>query len=80
MSTIFANWKTSLVGILVAALYAATQAYTTGMTLKQWALAAGIVLWGLVQKDFNTTGGTVPATREAQARTTAAAIQPPSKG
>lgn len=55
MAGIFANWKTSLLGIFVAALYAATQTYTTGMTWKQWALAAGIAVWGLVQRDFNVT-------------------------
>jgi len=68
MGGVFTNWKTSLVGLLVAALYVAGQAYTTGMTLKQWLLAAAIALWGAVMKDFNVTGGTQPATPEAQAR------------
>jgi hypothetical protein len=76
MTTIFTNWKTSLVGILVAALYAATQVYHSGMTLPQWGLAAAIAIWGLVMKDFDVTGGTVPANQEAKARTTVEATKP----
>lgn len=52
---ILANWKTSVLGIVVAALMVATSAYTTGMTWKQWALAAGVALWGLLSRDFNVS-------------------------
>ena len=73
------NWKTSLVGILVGAMYIVANAYQPGMSLKTWAIGAGIAIWGLVMKDFNVTGGTTPATVEAESRTTAAAAAPVKK-
>ena len=73
------NWKTSLVGIFVGGMYVVANAYQPGMSWKTWLVGAGIALWGLVMKDFNTTGGTVPATAEAVSRTTREAAAPVSK-
>lgn len=55
LSGILANWKTSVLGIFVAVLMIATSSYTTGMTWKQWALAIGVALWGILSRDFNVT-------------------------
>lgn len=68
MGTLFASWKTSVLGIFVGILVIATGAYAPGQTWKQWALGVGVALWGIVSKDFNATGGTVPATTEAKVR------------
>jgi hypothetical protein len=56
MNSILANWKTSLLGIVVGALHIAANAYTPGMSWKVWATGVGMALWGLVMKDFNVTG------------------------
>ncbi len=76
MGTVFTNWKTSLLGLVVGALTIAVNSYQSGMTWKTWALGAAIAIWGAVMKDFNVTGGTTPANKEAEARTTPAATQP----
>jgi len=47
------NWKTSLAGLGAAILYVVANAYQAGMTWRQWAVAAGIALLGLVAKDHN---------------------------
>lgn len=55
MSGILTNWKTSVLGLVVAILIIATQAYTPGMSWKTWAMAVGVALWGAVSRDFNVT-------------------------
>jgi hypothetical protein len=55
MQGILANWKTSVLGLFVALMMIAAGAYQGGMTWKQWALAAGVAIWGLMSRDFNIT-------------------------
>lgn len=62
------NWKTTTAGMAAGAMYLFSQSYQTGMTFKAWVGAAGIALVGILAKDFNVTGGSVPATTEAQKR------------
>lgn len=52
---ILANWKTSVLGIVVAILMVATGAYHQGMTWEQWVTAAAVALWGILSRDFNVT-------------------------
>ena len=55
MTGILANWKTSVLGLFVAIMIVASQAYTPGMSWKTWATAAGVALWGALSRDFNVT-------------------------
>lgn len=53
------NWKTTLVGALLAAALITLNLIQTGTVTLQNALIAGaIALLGSVAKDFNVTGGT----------------------
>jgi len=45
-----AHWKTTTAGVAAAVLIVA-QSYTTGMTWKQWALAASLALFGAAAHD-----------------------------
>ncbi len=54
------NWKTTIASVVIAGLYSfLTSLQAGGMTLKDAALAAGIVVLGLLMKDYDVTGGTV---------------------
>ena len=54
------NWKTTLVGVVSAALYAAVAYIQSGrIEPKEIAIAAGIAALGALAKDLNVTGGTV---------------------
>ena len=50
------SWKTTLVGILAAAL----QLYANGANLKSIALAVSLAGLGAVAKDHDVTGGAKP--------------------
>lgn len=50
------NWKTSIAGAVAAAL----SLFANGTGWKQCLVALGMLLLGLVSKDANVTGGTVP--------------------
>lgn len=55
------NWKTTAASALTAALYAAANGFTNGqVNWKQLAIAGGIAAIGVLAKDLNVTGGTVP--------------------
>lgn len=63
------NWRTSLIGCLIAIVVAVQPMITTGLIdWKQIGFAALIAAFGFISKDANVTGGTVAATPEAQAR------------
>jgi hypothetical protein len=79
MGNIITSWKTTLLGLVVGGLTIATQTYTQGMSWKAWVTGVAIAIWGMVQKDANVTGGTIPATKEAETRTTATAAAPATK-
>ncbi len=51
-----ANWKTSLLGIAGGGL----NLFANGLNWKQVLFSVGIAALGLVSKDMNVTGGTVP--------------------
>lgn len=57
----FTNWKTTLIGVGLGFL----NVWASGISAKQTAISIGLAALGAVAKDFNTTGGTVPATPEA---------------
>lgn len=57
---VFANWKTSAAGVGIAFGYGLFSALQGGMTVKDALIAAGLGLLGLLSKDHNVTGGTVP--------------------
>lgn len=75
------NWKTTTAGIVFGILMAYQTVYKPGMSLKEWSIAAAVFLIGalpgILAKDFNVTGGTIPANSEAATRTTLAATLPP---
>lgn len=52
------NWKTTLIGVGTAFVYATISYLQGGMDLKSAAIAAGIALLGSFSKDHNVTGGT----------------------
>jgi hypothetical protein len=59
------HWRTTLTGFLTGAAYAALGVYQHNMTLKQWALAAGVAVLGYLSADAAksptvNTGGTAP--------------------
>lgn len=53
------NWKTTLVGAILAVIIAVQPLITTGqIDWKQVGFAALVALFGFVQKDNDVTGGT----------------------
>ena len=51
------NWKTTLIGALIAALMVAFNLYQTGtVDIKTILIAAGFTFLGIVSKDFDKTG------------------------
>ena len=63
------NWKTTLIGCLIAIVIAIKPLIETGtIDYKQCGIAAVIALFGFLSKDANVTGGTVAQTTEAQKR------------
>ncbi len=63
------NWKTTLTGAAIAAAIVVLQLVQTGtVDAKSLITAGAFALLGAISKDFNTTGGTVAATPEAQNR------------
>jgi hypothetical protein len=54
------NWKTTLMGCIAAvATYLATVDWTDPVALKTSVVPIVMVIWGVVQKDSNVTGGTI---------------------
>lgn len=53
MNQLKENWKTAALGIFTSAMYVAATTYTTGMNWRQWGVAAGLAVLGLLAKDFN---------------------------
>jgi hypothetical protein len=69
----FLNYKTTIAGCLgglTIFLYGYVQSLSTGAPFDRDKLVIGIVLaiLGVLSKDFNSTGGTVPTTPEAVIR------------
>lgn len=61
------NWKTTLIACALAAVVAVEPMISTGkVDWKAVGMAALIAALGVVAKDANVTGGTTPATPEAQ--------------
>ncbi len=54
LKTITAHWKTSTAGIAAAALIVANS-YHSGMTWKQWGMAAAVALLGITAHDADAT-------------------------
>lgn len=75
------NWKTTVTGLVSAGAAFVVFAQGSGYThfpqivtlLAAFVQMGGMAGLGLTAKDFNTTGGTKPATLEAQRRIEAAA-------
>jgi len=58
------NWKTTLAGCGSGAAYAVIAAVQAGtLEWKDLAVIAGLAALGVLAKDLNVTGGTVPAER-----------------
>ena len=57
LGTFLISWKTSLIGVVMAAL----QLHQGGMGWKSAIMAALMAALGLAAKDSNVTGGTKPA-------------------
>lgn len=67
------SWKSSTMGYIFA-LWGLYQGFASGgMDWKHAVTAAFGALLGRILKDGNVTGGTVPATHEAENRTTSTA-------
>lgn len=63
------NWRTTLIGGLLAIVIAVQPIIETGtIDWKKVGMAAVIALFGYLVKDKDVTGGTVPQTDEAQKR------------
>lgn len=63
------NWRTTLIGCLLAVIIAIEPLLTTGeMNWEQVGKAALIALFAFLVKDANVTGGTVAANNEAKQR------------
>ncbi len=62
LKSALAHWKTSTAGLAAAALIVANS-YKTGMSWKQWGLAAAIALFGISAGD--ALPAAVPATAAA---------------
>lgn len=58
------NWKTSLLGFGIGFL----NLYASGVNPKNAAMSIGLAALGMLAKDFDVTGGVVPATDEATKR------------
>jgi hypothetical protein len=68
------NWRTTVSGALALALMLSTEFFPQySLLLKEAAAGFGIVFCG-VAKDAAVTGGTVPATPEAEARVATATL------
>lgn len=62
------SWKTSVIG-LIGGIVLAVTTYAEGRTEPGWyVLALLLPILSRAMKDANVTGGTAPATPEAQAR------------
>jgi hypothetical protein len=66
LSGMMKNWQTTLLGLAAAII----NLHQGGMSWENAALSAVLALFGFVAKDRAVTGGTIPATVEAQARAT----------
>jgi hypothetical protein len=75
MSWFGANWKTSLVGIF-GLITTAANFIPQLQPVVMYVIPALIGVLGLTAKDANVTGGTVPQTREAEARSVGIAAMP----
>lgn len=54
------NWKTTLMGCIAAvATYLATVDWTNPVAIKTAIVPIVLVIWGVVQKDMNVTGGKI---------------------
>ena len=64
------NWKTSLIGLVSGVLAWTVMYLQSGNVLdwKAWAIGAVLTIQGLVQKDFNVSGGTVPQPSSAEVK------------
>jgi hypothetical protein len=78
----FKNWKTTVLGWIAAIVGVTTVGWFRPDGSINWvAVVLGLLvgLLGTFAKDHDVTGGTVPLTKEAEARTTGAAAQPSTK-
>ena len=66
------NWRTTLTGLLtgVGIILYPLIVSGTPITLAHIGAAIATTVYGMISKDANVTGGTIPATPEAEARTT----------
>lgn len=60
----FQNWRTTLVGIIIAAL----NLWASGASVKTVAMSIALGIFGAIAKDYNATGGSKPITHEAELR------------
>lgn len=65
------NWKTALCGFLIATAEMLPQHFPGLQPYTDIAIPLLTVLLGLVAKDGNVTGGTIPQTAEAEVRVAA---------
>ena len=64
-----ANWQTSLCGLVIAVAEIVPKYFPTLEPYAQMLVPLATIMLGLVAKDKNVTGGTVPQTIEAMQRT-----------
>ena len=54
------NWKTTVTGIVLAALQIVPQfGHIGSLTIRDWLTAIGTITLGALAKDHNVTGGTI---------------------
>jgi hypothetical protein len=86
------QWQTTIMGSSAGGAIATGMGWTTCVasatpgapdvcSINWWAVLSFLLLtaYGIVTKQWNTTGGTIPLTHEAEKRVTAAASAPPTK-
>lgn len=70
----FASYKTTILGLVSAGASFVLFAHGSIpmppwlVTVAQFAMVGGLAVFGIVAKDYNATGGTVPVTTEAAVR------------
>lgn len=69
------NWRTTLAGWGIGALYTFINGGFSGANWKQSLVGIGLGVLGSFAKDFNVTGGTTPANDSSSAANSAAAGQ-----
>jgi hypothetical protein len=60
------NWKTTLIGASIGVAYFILTAVQNGMNVKDALIGGGLILLGLVSKDFDVSGNKTVNTEELQ--------------